>query len=98
MKIKLSATYEGTCMICGEEKVVFSAGDEDSKKVVTLCEDCAKGIGDVPTSEVIDKYGKEDKDAFKGDSINVMGLDKLKEKLEEKIEKDSKDRQASAEH
>jgi hypothetical protein len=72
-------------MVCGEEKVVFSAGDESTGKVVTLCEGCAKDIGDVPTSEVIEKYGKVDKKAFKDDdAINVMGIDKLQEELKKR--------------
>jgi|GEM_PF-1359144 len=87
MKIKISATYEGHCMICKKEKVVFSAGDEDTKKVVTICGDCAKELGDVQTSDVIEKYGKKDDSAFKGGGIDVMGLDKLQSKLEEKKEK-----------
>lgn len=83
MKIKLSATYEGTCMICGKEKVVFSAGDEDTKKVVTICEQCAKDIGDVPTSDVIEKYGKVNDSVFK-DGMNIKGLEKLQEDLKKK--------------
>ena len=81
-------------MICGKEKIVFSAGDEETGKVVTLCEGCAKDIGDVSTSEVIEKHGKVDKEAFKNEgAINVMGLDKLQKKLEEKQEKDQEKRQ-----
>jgi protein-arginine kinase activator protein McsA len=83
MKIKLSATFEGTCMICQKKKIVFSAGDEDTKKVVTLCEDCAKEIGDVPTSEVIEKYGKVDGGVF-AEGMKVKGLDKLQEGLKKK--------------
>lgn len=64
MKIKLSATFVGSCDICKEEKIVFTAGDEDSKKVVTVCEDCAKNLGDMKVSEVIEKYGYKDEKAF----------------------------------
>jgi len=89
MKIKISATFEGKCMICGKEKIVFSAGDEDTKKVVTICEDCAKKIGDVPTSEVVKKYGKVDEQAFAGGGISIKGLDKLQAELKKQKEKES---------
>ena len=84
MKIKLSATFEGKCMVCGKDKTVFSAGDEDTKKMVTICQDCTKDIGDVPTSEVIEKYGQVDKGSFTGEAMTVKGLDKLQAELEKK--------------
>lgn len=84
MKIKLSATFEGKCMVCGKDKTVFSAGDEDTKKVVTICQDCTKDIGDVSTSEVIEKYGQVDKESFTGEAMTVKGLDKLQAELEKK--------------
>ncbi len=65
MKIKLSATFLGKCNICKEEKIVFTAGDEDSKKVVTVCEDCAKKLGSMEVSEVIEKYGHKDEEVFR---------------------------------
>jgi transcription elongation factor Elf1 len=65
MKIKISATFEGTCSICGEEAVVFTVGDEDTKKTVTVCEECSKSFGDKKTSEIIEEYGKVDKESFK---------------------------------
>lgn len=89
MKIKLSATYEGICMVCGKEKIVFSAGDEDTGKVVTICEDCSKEIGEVPTSEVIEKHGKVNKEAFKDDGMDVMGIERLQEELKKKKLKSS---------
>ncbi len=64
MKIKLSATFEGKCDICGKKGVVFTAGDEDSKKIVTVCQQCSKDLGDLSTSEVIKKYGKVDEKPF----------------------------------
>lgn len=73
-------------MVCGKEKIVFSAGDEDTRKVVTICEDCSKEIGDVPTSEVIEKHGKANKEAFKDDGIDVMGIDKLQKELKKRKE------------
>ena len=84
MKIKLSATFEGKCVICGKDKIVFSAGDEDTKKVVTICEDCAKEIGDVPTSEVVEKHGKVDKEAFSEGGMTIKGLDKLQSELKKR--------------
>lgn len=86
MKIKLSATFEGKCMICECDKVVFSAGDEDTGKVATLCHDCCDRLGDIKTSEVIDRYGKVDKEVFKGAEMKVCGLGELQEKLEKKKE------------
>jgi ribosome-binding protein aMBF1 (putative translation factor) len=64
MKIKLSATFEGKCDLCGKKTKVFSLGDEDSKKVVTICEDCCKKLGEMKASEVIEKYGHEDEKPF----------------------------------
>lgn len=64
MKIKLSATFEGKCSICGKDCVVFTAGDEDTKKAVTICEECSKNLGEMQTSEVIEKYGKVDESSF----------------------------------
>ena len=90
MKIKLSATFEGKCMICRKDKIVFSAGDEDTKKVVTICEDCAKGIGDVPTSEVIEKHGKVDDKAFSGQGMTIKGLDKLQSELKKRKKNSNK--------
>lgn len=87
MKIKLSATFESRCVVCGKNKIVFSAGDEDTKKVVTICEDCTKNIGDVPTSEVIEKYGKVDGEAFSKEGMSIKGLDKLQAELKEKEKK-----------
>jgi transcription elongation factor Elf1 len=64
MKIKLSATFEGKCDICGREAVVFTAGDEDTKKAVTICKECSDKLGSTQTSEVIEKYGKVDEKTF----------------------------------
>jgi len=64
MKIKLSATFEGKCDLCGKEGIVFTAGDEDTKKVVTVCKECSEKLGEIQTSEVIEKYGHEDKEPF----------------------------------
>lgn len=64
MKIKLSATFEGKCDICGRETIVFTAGDEDTKKVVTICKDDSDKLGDMKTDEVIEKYGHVDEGSF----------------------------------
>ena len=86
MKIKISATYEGKCDLCSEDKIVFTAGDEDTKKVVTICEDCAKEIGDMPTSDVIENHGKVDESEFEPGGIAIKGLEKMQEELKHKIE------------
>lgn len=64
MKIKLSATFEGKCDLCGGEAKVFSLGDEDTKRVVTICEGCCKRLGEMQASEVIEKYGQKDEKPF----------------------------------
>ena len=64
MKIKLSATFEGKCDICGRETIVFTAGDEDTKKVVTICKEDSDKLGETPTSDVIEKYGHVDEKTF----------------------------------
>lgn len=71
MKIKLSATFEGKCSICGKEGIVFTAGDEDTKKTVTVCKNCAERLGDMKTSEVIKEFGEKDEDAFKQKGVKV---------------------------
>ncbi len=64
MKIKLSATFEGRCSICKKKLKVFTAGDEDTHRVVTVCENCANRLGTETTSQVIEEYGKKDDKAF----------------------------------
>ncbi len=64
MKIKLSATFEGKCDVCSKKGLVFTAGDEDTHKAVTICKSCSDKMGNKPTSEVIDQYGKKDNEAF----------------------------------
>jgi transcription elongation factor Elf1 len=86
MKIKLSATFEGKCTICDKSGVVFTAGDEDTKKAVTICKECSKSLGDTPTAEVIEKYGKVDSEPFEGGKIRMESLDKIGEQLKSKLE------------
>lgn len=64
MRIKLSATFKGKCDICGSEGTVFTAGDEDTGKVVTVCKKCSEKFGEMKTSEAIEKFGHEDKKVF----------------------------------
>ena len=64
MKIKLSATFEGKCDLCKKKGIVFTAGDEDTKKAVTICKGCSEKLGKMQTSEVIEKYGKVDEKVF----------------------------------
>ena len=71
MRIKLSATFEGKCSLCGKEGVVFTAGDEDTKKTVTVCKDCAERLGDMKTSEVIEEFGEKNEKAFEEKGVKV---------------------------
>ena len=64
MKIKLSATFEGNCDVCGQKAVVFTAGDEETKRVVTVCKECADRLGSESTAQVIEEYGHEDQSVF----------------------------------
>lgn len=64
MKIKLSATFEGKCEVCGKEGIAFTAGNEETKKAVTICKECSEKLGEMHTSEVIEKYGKVDEKVF----------------------------------
>ncbi len=66
MKIKISATFEGKCTICKKKATVFSAGDEDTYKAVTVCRSCSEKLGNKTLSDAIEEYGKEDMEAFKG--------------------------------
>jgi hypothetical protein len=65
MRIKISATFEGKCDLCKKNGKVFSVGDEDTKKALTICENCVNKFHDTPTSEMIEKYGKKNYKAFK---------------------------------
>jgi len=74
MKIKLSATFQGKCSICGSETVVFSAGDEETGKVVSVCKECADKFNGMQLSEAIEQYGKPDKEPFeKGVKVEQKG-------------------------
>ncbi len=64
MKIKISATFYGKCSICGKEGLVFKVGDEDTKRVVTICEECVKKYGEVKVSDIIDEFGEKDEESF----------------------------------
>jgi ribosome-binding protein aMBF1 (putative translation factor) len=71
MKIKISATFIGKCSVCGKTTKVFSAGDEDSGKVVNVCEDCARKFGETKTSEMIEEFGEENREAF-GSGVKIV--------------------------
>ena len=72
MRIKMSATFEGRCTICGREVVVFTVGDEDTKRAVSVCRECADGMGDTQISEVIEKYGQRDEKSFES-GVKIQG-------------------------
>ena len=65
MKIKISATFEGKCSICNKKSVVYTTGDEDTHKAVTICKSCADNFGDKPLAEMVEEYGKKDDNVFK---------------------------------
>lgn len=77
MKIKLSATFEGKCSICGKETVVFMAGDEDTKKTVNVCKECAEKLGEMKTYDVIEEFGEKNEKAFE-EGIRVEKMSKNK--------------------
>lgn len=65
MKIKISATFEGKCSICGKETVVFTAGEEETHRTVTICKECADRLGNESLEKVIEEHGKKDEESFK---------------------------------
>lgn len=64
MKIKISATFEGKCDICGNKTIVFTLGDEDSKKVLTICKKCCEKLGSMQASEAVEEFGHKDEAPF----------------------------------
>lgn len=72
MKIKISATYEGKCSICKKKSLVFTAGDEETRRTVSICKDCATKFADQSTAEMIEKHGKVDKKSFE-EGIKITG-------------------------
>ena len=75
MKIKISATFEGKCSICGKESLVFSAGDEDTHKTASVCRECSGKFPNKQISDLIEEYGKEDLESFKeGMSVNKSAV------------------------
>ncbi len=72
MKIKISATYEGKCSICKKKSIVFTAGDEETHRTVSICKDCANELGEQATADIIEKHGKVDKESFK-EGIKITG-------------------------
>lgn len=72
MKIKISATFEGKCSICKKNTIVFTAGDEDTHKTVTVCKECADNLKTESVENIIEEYGKKDDKSFK-EGIKVEG-------------------------
>jgi hypothetical protein len=75
IKVKISATFHGKCDLCNEESDVVRFGDEDTKKVVTICRQCSKTITETRPDELIVKYGKlDDKPFEQGVKIEGKGV------------------------
>lgn len=64
MNIKISATFEGKCSLCGKETIVFSAGNEDTKKVITVCKECVDKLGNISLEDAVEKFGVKDEKVF----------------------------------
>ncbi len=64
MNIKISATFEGKCSLCGKETIVFSAGNEDTKKVITVCKECVDKLGNMSLEDALEKFGVKDEKVF----------------------------------
>lgn len=65
MKVKFSPKFQHTCDICKKKSIVFTMGDEDSKRTVTICQKCVQTIGISDPAELIEKHGKVDEESFK---------------------------------
>ena len=61
MRLRPSLPFEGKCDSCGEVKTVHSVGDEDSHRIVTICDNCVKKYTD---EEIFDKFSHIDESAF----------------------------------
>jgi len=64
MNIKISATFEEKCSLCGKETIVFSAGNEDTKKVITICKECVDKLGNMSLEDAVEKFGVKDEKIF----------------------------------
>ncbi len=71
MKAKISGTFEGNCDFCKKESKVFTIGDEDTKKIVTICKKCSIEKGNTSITEIVDKFGKKSEKEF-GNGIKVQ--------------------------
>lgn len=65
MNVKFSAKFDGKCDLCKKNGRVFTLGDEDTKKAVTICEICVKEGTITSPVELIEKHGKVNDEAFK---------------------------------
>lgn len=64
MKLKISATFEGKCDFCKKKSKVFTLGDEDTRKAVTVCKDCSGKMGSEKVSDIVEKHGKKNEKVF----------------------------------
>jgi hypothetical protein len=56
-KLKITMGFEeGICDICNQVKPVRLLMND--KKLVKICESCAKELGSISSAEVLEKYGK----------------------------------------
>ncbi len=64
MKEKVSGTYQGKCDLCSNVDLVFTIGDEESKKVVTICKSCVDKNAGKTIDDMIDEHGVVDETPF----------------------------------
>ena len=72
MKLKISGTFDGKCGLCKKKNRVFTVGDEETYKAVTICKKCSEKLGPKSISELIEEHGKEDRKAF-GVGVKYQG-------------------------
>lgn len=65
MKVKFSPKFKHVCDICGKEGTVFTLGDEESKRAVTICESCINDGKITDPAELIERHGKVKEEPFK---------------------------------
>lgn len=59
MSIKVSEVYDGVCSVCKSERRVFSMGDDATFKMLSICRDCVKRLGDEPVEKAVNRLGKK---------------------------------------
>jgi len=61
VKLGITMGFEtGICSICKKEKNVRIIYDEDSNKIVKICEECAEKFGERTSEEIMNEFGKEE--------------------------------------